>query len=61
MSETTSDFKYGMIKKVVQLGALFGYRLHIEGSEQLLNNMDLIRGGSIFAGNHESVIDAFLM
>ncbi|MHA2248522.1 MAG: lysophospholipid acyltransferase family protein [Candidatus Hodarchaeales archaeon] len=61
MSETTSDFKYGMIRKFVQLGALFGYRLNIEGSEHLLNNMDLIRGGSIFAGNHESVIDAFLM
>ncbi len=61
MSESTSDFKYGMIRKVVQLGALFGYRLQIEGSEYLQNNMDLLNGGSIFAGNHESVIDAFLM
>ena len=59
--ENTSDFKYDMIRKTVQLGAFFGYRLQIEGSEYLQNNMDLLRGGSIFAGNHESVIDAFLM
>lgn len=61
MSETTSDLKYGLIRKLVQFSALFGYRFRIEGSEYLQNNLDLLQRGAIFAGNHESVIDAFLM
>jgi 1-acyl-sn-glycerol-3-phosphate acyltransferase len=61
MSETTSELKYGLIRNVVKFGALFGYRLNIEGLYNLHNNLDLLRDGSIFAGNHESVIDAFLM
>lgn len=62
MTENISDVKYGIIRKAVQFAALFGYRLEIEGRrENLIDNMDELREGVIFAGNHESVIDAFLM
>ena len=61
MAENISDIKYGLIRRAVQLAALFGYRLEIDGQDKLLNNMDDLKEGVIFAGNHESVIDAFLM
>ncbi|MFW9902942.1 MAG: lysophospholipid acyltransferase family protein [Candidatus Thorarchaeota archaeon] len=61
ISENISDVKYGVIRRAVQLAALFGYRLEIEGRQALTDNIDLLREGVIFAGNHESVIDAFLM
>jgi 1-acyl-sn-glycerol-3-phosphate acyltransferase len=62
MAESISDVKYGVIRKAVQFAALFGYRLEIEGRrENLIDNIDELREGVIFAGNHESVIDAFLM
>lgn len=56
-----SDVKYGVIRRAVQFAALFGYRLEIEGKQDLIDNIDELREGVIFAGNHESVIDAFLM
>ncbi|MHA2245558.1 MAG: 1-acyl-sn-glycerol-3-phosphate acyltransferase [Candidatus Hodarchaeales archaeon] len=62
MVESISDKKYRVIRKAVQFAALFGYRLEIEGRrENLIDNIDELREGIIFAGNHESVIDAFLM
>ncbi|NHJ01522.1 MAG: 1-acyl-sn-glycerol-3-phosphate acyltransferase [Candidatus Heimdallarchaeota archaeon] len=61
MSEATSDLKYDLIRKTVKLSAYFGYRLEAKGIQNLIANLDIFRGGSIFAGNHESVIDAFLM
>ena len=61
MVERISDFKYALIRKSVQFGAFFGYRLNVEGKDILIDNMDQLREGVIFAGNHESVIDAFLM
>ncbi len=61
MAEDISDLKYGVIRKAVQFTALFGYRLNIEGRDNLVDNLDELREGVIFAGNHESVIDAFLM
>ena len=61
MAEAISDRKYRVIRKAVQFAALFGYRLSIEGRKNLLDNFDELREGVIFAGNHESVIDAFLM
>ncbi len=61
MSESTSDLKYDLIRKTVKFSAYFGYRLDIEGGLTLIENLDVLREGSIFAGNHESVIDAFLM
>lgn len=61
MAQNISDVKYGLIRKVVKLAALFGYRLNIEGRDKLLDNMDQLREGIIFVGNHESVVDAFLM
>ncbi|MFX1285600.1 MAG: lysophospholipid acyltransferase family protein [Promethearchaeota archaeon] len=62
MTQSISDLKYGIIRKVVQFAALFGYRLEIEGRrENLSDKIDELREGVIFAGNHESVIDAFLM
>ena len=61
ISENISDKKYGVIRRAVQLAALFGYRLEIEGRRTLTDNIDELREGVIFVGNHESVIDAFLM
>ncbi|UCG01706.1 MAG: 1-acyl-sn-glycerol-3-phosphate acyltransferase [Candidatus Heimdallarchaeota archaeon] len=62
MADNISDAKYGVIRKAVQFAALFGYRLEIEGrQENLIDNINDLREGVIFAGNHESVIDAFLM
>lgn len=61
LSENISDVKYGVIRRAVQLAALFGYRLEIEGRQELIDNINELREGVIFAGNHESVIDAFLM
>lgn len=61
MSEITSDFKYELIRNAVKFGAIFGYRINIEGLNGLKGNLDLLKDGSIFAGNHESVIDAFIM
>ncbi len=61
MVERISDFRYALIRKAVKFGAFFGYRLNVEGKDNLIDNMDQLREGVIFAGNHESVIDAFLM
>ncbi|MFX0016486.1 MAG: lysophospholipid acyltransferase family protein [Promethearchaeota archaeon] len=61
MASDISNLKYGAIRKAVQFSALFGYRLIIEGKEKLIDNINDLREGVIFAGNHESVIDAFLM
>jgi 1-acyl-sn-glycerol-3-phosphate acyltransferase len=55
------DLHYALIRKSVQFAAHFGYRLQIEGEENLIDRLDEIREGVIFAGNHESVIDAFLL
>jgi 1-acyl-sn-glycerol-3-phosphate acyltransferase len=38
-----------------------GYRLEIQGRENLANHLDGLGDGAIFAANHESVIDAFLL
>jgi 1-acyl-sn-glycerol-3-phosphate acyltransferase len=55
------DLHYALIRKSVQFAAHLGYRLQIQGEENLIDRLDEIREGAIFAGNHESVIDAFLM
>jgi 1-acyl-sn-glycerol-3-phosphate acyltransferase len=55
------DLQYGLIRNLVKLSARFGYRLGIEGQDRLTDRLDELRGGVIFAGNHESVIDAFLL
>lgn len=55
------DLQYGLIRSLVKLSAKFGYRLGIEGQDRLTDRLDELRGGVIFAGNHESVIDAFLL
>ncbi|UCG89657.1 MAG: 1-acyl-sn-glycerol-3-phosphate acyltransferase [Candidatus Heimdallarchaeota archaeon] len=61
MAEDISNLKYGVIRKAVQFAANFGYRLNIVGRNNLLDNLNELREGVIFAGNHESVVDAFLM
>jgi 1-acyl-sn-glycerol-3-phosphate acyltransferase len=38
-----------------------GYRLEIQGKENLTHHLDGLGDGAIFAANHESVIDAFLL
>ncbi|MFW9777717.1 MAG: lysophospholipid acyltransferase family protein [Candidatus Heimdallarchaeota archaeon] len=55
------DLQYGLIRNFVKFSARFGYRLGIEGQYRLTDRLDELRGGVIFAGNHESVIDAFLL
>ncbi|MHA2225844.1 MAG: lysophospholipid acyltransferase family protein [Candidatus Hodarchaeales archaeon] len=61
-TEGISNLKYNLIRQGVKASALLGYRLKIEGQEKILDNLAEFReSGSIFAGNHESVIDAFLM
>ncbi|MFX0185683.1 MAG: lysophospholipid acyltransferase family protein [Candidatus Hodarchaeota archaeon] len=61
MVEFIPDLQYGLIRSIVRFSANFGYRLEIEGGDKLIDNLDELREGVIFAGNHESVIDAFLM
>ena len=46
---------------VVHSSALLGYRMQVRGKENINDFLDDLRGGAIFAGNHESVADAFLM
>jgi 1-acyl-sn-glycerol-3-phosphate acyltransferase len=61
MAQAIPDINYELIRKAVKFSAYFGYRLEIEGIQRLLDNIDELQEGAIFAGNHESVIDAFLM
>lgn len=56
-----SNITYNLVRNVVRLSAMLGYRLEVEGIDNLFDNMDGLSEGAIFAGNHESVIDAFLM
>jgi 1-acyl-sn-glycerol-3-phosphate acyltransferase len=56
-----SDISYEFIRRLVKFSARIGYRLEVQGSENLANHLDGLGDGVIFAANHESVIDAFLM
>ena len=56
-----SDISYKFIRRLVKFSARIGYRLEVKGSENLTNHLDGLGDGVIFAANHESVIDAFLM
>jgi len=61
MSQGIPDLQYDIIRNLVKLGSRVGYRLQIDGLENIYSHMDELQNGAIFAGNHESVIDAFLM
>ena len=56
-----SDVTYDLIRQLVKFSARLGYRLEVEGKENLTSHIDSLGDGVIFAANHESVIDAFLM
>lgn len=56
-----SDISYELIRHLVKFSARLGYRMEVEGTENLENHYDGLTNGAIFAANHESVIDAFLM
>ena len=56
-----SDLSYEFIRRLVKFSARMGYRLEIQGKENLMNHLDGLGDGAIFAANHESVIDAFLL
>jgi len=56
-----TDLSYEFIRKVVKFSAKVGYRLEVEGEEHLNEHKYELQDGAIFAANHESVIDAFLM
>jgi 1-acyl-sn-glycerol-3-phosphate acyltransferase len=56
-----SDLSYELIRRLVKFSARMGYRLEVKGTENLANHLDALGDGVIFAANHESVIDAFLM
>lgn len=56
-----TDLSYEFIRKVVKFSAKVGYRLEVEGEEHLAEHKNELQDGAIFAANHESVIDAFLM
>ncbi|MHA2295609.1 MAG: lysophospholipid acyltransferase family protein [Candidatus Hodarchaeales archaeon] len=55
------DLTYDLIRKSLTFASKLGYRMDVKGKDNLIDNKDLLREGAIFAGNHESVIDAFLM
>lgn len=56
-----SDLTYDFLKRLVKFSAKLGYRLEIQGKENLINHIDGLGDGAIFAANHESVIDGFLL
>ncbi len=56
-----TDLSYEFIRRVVKFSAKVGYRLEVEGKENLTEHINGLGDGAIFAANHESVIDAFLM
>ena len=56
-----SDTSYELIRHLVKFSAKLGYRMEVEGAENFENHYDGLTNGAIFAANHESVIDAFLM
>jgi 1-acyl-sn-glycerol-3-phosphate acyltransferase len=56
-----SDTSYELIRHFVKFSARLGYRMEVEGTEKLMDHHDSLKDGAIFAANHESVIDAFLM
>jgi 1-acyl-sn-glycerol-3-phosphate acyltransferase len=56
-----TDLSYEFIRRVVNFSAKVGYRLEVQGQENLTEHISGLGDGAIFAANHESVIDAFLM
>ncbi|MHA2113434.1 MAG: lysophospholipid acyltransferase family protein [Candidatus Hodarchaeales archaeon] len=56
-----TDLSYEFIRRIVKFSAKVGYRLGVEGQENLTEHINGLGDGAIFAANHESVIDAFLM
>jgi 1-acyl-sn-glycerol-3-phosphate acyltransferase len=56
-----TDLSYEFIRRVVKFSAKVGYRLEVNGEENLTEHISGLGDGAIFAANHESVIDAFLM
>lgn len=57
-----SNITYDLIRKALKATSFIGYRMEVVGKENLSNNIDIFRGrGAVFAANHESVIDAFLL
>ena len=56
-----SDLSYEFIRRLAKFSAKIGYRLEIQGKDNLINHLDGLGDGAIFAANHESVIDAFLL
>ncbi|MHA1449194.1 MAG: lysophospholipid acyltransferase family protein [Candidatus Hodarchaeales archaeon] len=56
------DITYDLIRKTLKLSSFIGYRMQVDGQENISDNLDLFNGrGAVFAANHESVIDAFLL
>jgi 1-acyl-sn-glycerol-3-phosphate acyltransferase len=55
------DLTYDLLRKTLKLTGKLGYRMDVKGRDILVDNKDILSKGAIFAGNHESVIDAFLM
>ncbi|MFW9992334.1 MAG: lysophospholipid acyltransferase family protein [Candidatus Odinarchaeota archaeon] len=55
------DLTYNMLRRTLKFASYIGYRMDVKGVDNLRENIDVLSKGAVFAGNHESVIDAFLM